>query len=118
MLYDCDIMTAQEVAEYLRIDQRTVTAHAMGGVIPGRQFGKLWRFSRRAILALVYDPQNAQALSKRDLGADGDGVRSNLVHTLHPANRPTPAPAHRPQDPVPHQGKGFKSGPTASRDVQ
>ena len=118
MLYDYEIMTAQEVAVHLRMDQRTVTEYAARGVIPGRQFGKLWRFSRRAIMALVYDPEHAQALSKRDLGADGDGVRSNLVHTLHPANRKTPAPTHRPQESVPHQSKGFKSGPAASRDVQ
>ena len=113
-----EIMTTHEVAEFLRMTERTVTKQAIAGVIPGRQFGTLWRFSRRAILALVYDPEDAQALSERDLGTGLHCVRSNLVHTLHPDFRKTSAPAHRAQDPVPHQSKGFKSGTTPSRDVQ
>jgi len=113
-----EIMTAQEVAEYLRIDQRTVTQHAMRGVIPGRQFGKLWRFSRKAIVALLYDPENAETLSERVLGADRDGIRSGLVHTLHHAGGGAPAPAHRDRAPVPVASKGFKSGTASARSIQ
>src|SRR5665213_422334 len=103
-----EIMTAQEVADFLRLEARTVTSLALKRVIPGRRFGKLWRFSRRAIVDLVYDPEHAQAVSERELGADGDSFRSDLVHTLHPAHWQPASPAHRAQEPVPHPGKGFK----------
>jgi excisionase family DNA binding protein len=50
---DPEIMTADEVAAYLRIHPRTVTDRARRGEIPGRRIGNLWRFSRKAITALI-----------------------------------------------------------------
>jgi excisionase family DNA binding protein len=48
-----EIMTVHEVAEYLRVTPRTVTNMANQGVIPGKQIGKLWRFSRKTILSMM-----------------------------------------------------------------
>jgi excisionase family DNA binding protein len=44
-----DVMTAQELAEFLRIPEDTVRRLAARFAIPGRQIEKEWRFSRRAV---------------------------------------------------------------------
>ena len=41
-----DIMTVEEVAEYLRVSDRTVYAWAQKGEIPCGKFGSTWRFKR------------------------------------------------------------------------
>lgn len=43
------IMTVKEVAEYLRIDESTVTRLAKRGDLPGKKVGYLWRFNRDVI---------------------------------------------------------------------
>jgi excisionase family DNA binding protein len=44
-----DILTIPEVAELLRIAEKTVYALAQRGEIPGFKVGGQWRFSRAAI---------------------------------------------------------------------
>ena len=44
-----DIMTAREVAEYLRLGLMTVYNLANAGVIPGTKLGRCWRFKREDI---------------------------------------------------------------------
>ena len=44
-----DIMTAKEVAEYLRLGLMTVYNLANAGVIPGIKLGRRWRFKRKDI---------------------------------------------------------------------
>jgi excisionase family DNA binding protein len=44
-----DIMTAKEVAEYLRLSHMTVITWATKGQIPGKEIGSSWRFSRKVI---------------------------------------------------------------------
>jgi excisionase family DNA binding protein len=44
-----DVMTAQELAEFLRIPEATVRRFAARFVIPGRQIDSEWRFSRLAV---------------------------------------------------------------------
>ena len=44
-----DVMTVEEVAEYLRISERTVYDWAQKGEIPGGKIGSSWRFSRKRI---------------------------------------------------------------------
>ena len=42
--------TPEEVASFIRIDERTVRNMANRGELPGaRQFGKLWRFDRQKL---------------------------------------------------------------------
>ena len=43
------VLTAKEAAEYLRISESTLRRYASRRVIPGRQLGKEWRFSRLAL---------------------------------------------------------------------
>lgn len=43
------IMTAQEVAEYLRLDRATVYRLAQTGEIPAVKVGRAWRFKKELI---------------------------------------------------------------------
>lgn len=44
-----DIMTLEEVAEYLKMKPPTVYKWAQEGQIPGAKLGKEWRFRKRII---------------------------------------------------------------------
>ena len=44
-----DIMTIQEVAEYLKLNEKTAYRLASGGEIPGFKVGGSWRFKRQDI---------------------------------------------------------------------
>lgn len=48
-----EVMTPDEVAALLKIHVKTVYRLARQGVLPGRQIGRHWRFSRAEVLALV-----------------------------------------------------------------
>jgi excisionase family DNA binding protein len=43
-------LTANEVAQFLKVSPRTVCKLAAKGEIPGRKIGNRWRFSQQAIL--------------------------------------------------------------------
>jgi excisionase family DNA binding protein len=44
-----EVMTLEEVAEFLRLPEATVRQYAARLEIPGRQVGDQWRFSRPAL---------------------------------------------------------------------
>ena len=44
-----EIMTIEEVAEYLRVSERTVYDWAQKGQLPGGKLGTTWRFKRTDI---------------------------------------------------------------------
>ncbi len=44
-----EVMTSQEVAEFLRVSEDSVRQYAARSWIPGRQIGGEWRFWRAAI---------------------------------------------------------------------
>lgn len=46
-----DIMTIREVAEYLRLNEKTAYRYAAEGTIPGFKIGGAWRFRRDEIEA-------------------------------------------------------------------
>jgi PTS system nitrogen regulatory IIA component len=48
-----EVLTVQEVANYLRIDIRTVYRLAKNGDIPCIKIGRQWRFNRNDIKELV-----------------------------------------------------------------
>ena len=48
-----EVLTVQEVANYLRIDIRTVYRLAKRGDIPCKKIGRQWRFNREDIKELV-----------------------------------------------------------------
>ncbi|ODS36567.1 MAG: hypothetical protein A7315_01805 [Candidatus Altiarchaeales archaeon WOR_SM1_79] len=58
-----EVLTVQEVADYLRIDIRTVYRLAKRGDIPCKKIGRQWRFNREEIEGLV-----GSGLRNRDNG--------------------------------------------------
>jgi excisionase family DNA binding protein len=46
-----DVLSADQVAAWLKVDPDAVVAAAAGGELPGRCIGGAWRFSRRAVVA-------------------------------------------------------------------
>ena len=51
-----EVITPTQVAALLQIHVKTVYRLARKGLLPGRQIGRRWRFSRTEILALVSTP--------------------------------------------------------------
>jgi excisionase family DNA binding protein len=45
-----EVLTAEQLAELLQVDAKTVRSLAARGDLPGRKLGREWRFSRRAVL--------------------------------------------------------------------
>lgn len=41
-----EIMTLQEVAEYLKLSERTIYGYAQKDILPGIKIGSAWRFRR------------------------------------------------------------------------
>lgn len=50
-----DVLTLEEVAAFLKLSPDVVRARAEEGDLPGRRFGKEWRFARAAVLAWLGD---------------------------------------------------------------
>jgi excisionase family DNA binding protein len=66
-----EVMTPDEVATLLQIHVKTVYRLARQGVLPGRQIGRRWRFSRVEILALVSRQWGGPATSTVEQPSDG-----------------------------------------------
>ena len=45
-----EVLTAEQLADLLQVDAKTVRSLAARGDLPGRKLGREWRFSRRAVL--------------------------------------------------------------------
>ncbi len=67
---DDEIMTLQDVAEYLKIAERTVYGYAQKNLIPGIKVGSAWRFRKTDILAWLEDQRRLteQSTSKKKTG--------------------------------------------------
>ena len=50
-----DVLTLEEAAALLKLPSDTVRSRAEEGDLPGRRFGKEWRFARIAVLAWLAD---------------------------------------------------------------
>jgi excisionase family DNA binding protein len=50
-----EVLTLPEVANLLKIPADAVRSRAEEGELPGRRFGKEWRFARTAVLAWLAD---------------------------------------------------------------
>jgi excisionase family DNA binding protein len=88
-----ELMYATEVAEYLRICNKTVVSKALSGNIPGRVLGGHWRFLRRDIDAVLqHAPGEAAATSLEKWNStmteivkhqrDGGASSSNVAQPL------------------------------------
>ena len=61
-----DILTIREVAELLRIGEKTAYTLAQTGKLPGFKVGGQWRFSRSKIEAWIEAQTDKAALSPKD----------------------------------------------------
>jgi excisionase family DNA binding protein len=50
-----EVLTLEEAAALLKLPADTVRSRAEEGDLPGRRFGKEWRFARKAVLAWLAD---------------------------------------------------------------
>jgi PTS system nitrogen regulatory IIA component len=54
------IMTAEDVAKYLKITPATVYRLAQRGELPGAKIGRVWRFRKEAIDNLLQEQESVQ----------------------------------------------------------
>jgi len=72
-----EIMTIEEVAEYLRVSERTVYDWAQKGQLPGGKLGTTWRFKRSDIESWVNSQLGASPLASS--APKGDGMLAKLL---------------------------------------
>jgi excisionase family DNA binding protein len=51
-----DVLTLEQLAELLQVDEKTARGLAAKGELPGRKLGREWRFSRQAVLEWLAIP--------------------------------------------------------------
>jgi excisionase family DNA binding protein len=51
-----EVLNAEQAAELLQLDEKTVIQLVEAGELPGRKLGKVWRFSRAALIASLGVP--------------------------------------------------------------
>jgi len=51
-----EVMTAEQAAQFLQIDEKLVLEMAEANKLPGRRLGKVWRFSRTALVQWLATP--------------------------------------------------------------
>ncbi|HEY7375438.1 MAG TPA: helix-turn-helix domain-containing protein [Polyangia bacterium] len=52
-----EVMDPEQVGQFLQIEAGTVIEMAEAGKLPGRKLGKVWRFSRAALVAWLSGPE-------------------------------------------------------------
>jgi excisionase family DNA binding protein len=62
-----DVLTVEQLAELLQLDEKTVRSLAAKGELPGRKLGRHWRFSRQAVLDWLANPER----KRRAAGFEG-----------------------------------------------
>jgi len=63
---DSEFLTAEEVAEYLRLPLSTVYKLAQDKKLPGFKVGKHWRFRREAFREWITKQENASFLNPNE----------------------------------------------------
>jgi excisionase family DNA binding protein len=53
-----DVLTAEQLAQLLQVDEKTVRSLAAKAELPGRKIGRHWRFSRQAVLDWLANPEH------------------------------------------------------------
>jgi excisionase family DNA binding protein len=61
-----EVLTAQEVAEKLRVTPKTVHNMAASGTLPAFRVGRLWRFNAKDVQNLVETPKETKAQDSED----------------------------------------------------
>ncbi|MDQ2983745.1 MAG: helix-turn-helix domain-containing protein [Actinomycetota bacterium] len=62
-----DVLTVDQLAQLLQVDEKTVRSLAAKGDLPGRKLGRHWRFSRHAVLEWLANPER----KRRAAGFEG-----------------------------------------------
>jgi excisionase family DNA binding protein len=62
-----DVLTLEQLAQLLQVDEKTVRSLAAKGDLPGRKVGRHWRFSRQAVLEWLAMPER----KRRAAGFEG-----------------------------------------------
>jgi excisionase family DNA binding protein len=62
-----DVLTVEQLAEFLQVEEKEVRALAAKGELPGRKLGRHWRFSRQAVLEWLATPER----KRRAAGFEG-----------------------------------------------
>jgi excisionase family DNA binding protein len=70
------VMTVKEVADYLRVNQRTVYRLVVGRKLPGFKVGTTWRF-KRAVIDDWIAAQTAAADQEAETEAENRGEEKN-----------------------------------------
>lgn len=52
-----EIMSSEQAAQFLQIDEKNIIELAEAGKLPGRKLGPVWRFSRAALVAWLAGPE-------------------------------------------------------------
>jgi len=66
-LREPDVLTIEQLAELLQVDDKTLRSLAAKGELPGRKVGRHWRFSRQAVLDWLATPER----KRRAAGFEG-----------------------------------------------
>lgn len=61
-----DIMTVKELADYLKIAEKTAYRFASEGKVPGFKVGSAWRFKKAEIDAWIKRQSEATTMGKGD----------------------------------------------------
>ncbi|MCX7826514.1 MAG: helix-turn-helix domain-containing protein [Verrucomicrobiae bacterium] len=69
-----EIMTLQEVAEYLKLSERTIYGYAQRGVLPGIKIGSAWRFRKTDLDAWI---ENQRKLTEESTSNRNDKKKEN-----------------------------------------
>ena len=68
-----NIVTAKEIAHYLKLTESTIYKLASTGELPGFRIGKSWRFDMDEILKRIKDEKESRA-GQRIKGGDARGM--------------------------------------------
>jgi nitrogen PTS system EIIA component len=73
-----EIMTLREVAEYLKLSEKTVSRMAQEGRIPAQKLARQWRFQRDLINTWMADPSSVP-VDQRQLPPESTGLPQPLT---------------------------------------
>lgn len=72
-----NIVTAKEIAQYLKLTESTIYKLASTGELPGFRIGKSWRFDMDEILKRIEDEKKSRAGQWMDHMGQGRGCPEN-----------------------------------------
>ncbi len=78
-----NILTLEEVAEYLRLPKETVERQALRGQIPGRRIEDTWRFLKTAIDEWLRSHDSRAILLQQAGALADDESLPQLVETIY-----------------------------------